>query len=170
MKKKRKRAKASWLCVCLCVYGVRGGSIVPMQSGGLGLWASKSGGGHGKETSMSEPHRGDKMAGRDSFQVWSVFKDPCLLLNLAIHLWSLQKAPQSQRQNWWLRDCGYLTNKRFIDSECSAVCKLRSLCEQAGEFKLVLDVQDKLFCFGTCREWAQQRFIVEGFECTDGIK
>lgn len=81
-----------------------------------------------------------------------------------------KKASQSQRQNWWLRDCGYLTNKRFIDSEWNAVCKLRSLCEQAGEFKLVLDVQDRPFCFGTCREWAQQRFIVEGFECTDGIK
>lgn len=41
-----------------------GSAIVPMQSGGSGLWASQSRGGHGKETSMSEPHRGDKMAGR----------------------------------------------------------------------------------------------------------
>lgn len=30
-----------------------------------------------------------------------------------------------------------------MDSECNAACKLRSLCEQTGEFKLLLDVQDR---------------------------
>lgn len=30
-----------------------------------------------------------------------------------------------------------------MDSECNTVCKLRSLCEQAGVFKPLLDVQDR---------------------------
>lgn len=46
--------------------------------------------------------------------------------------------------------------------QCTAVCKLRLLCEEAGELKLLLDVQE---CFGLVPAVSeQQRLIVEGFD------
>lgn len=113
-----------------------GGPIVPMLSGGLGLWASWSREGHGKETSLAEE---TKWLADGSFRLKSIFKDPCLFLNLTIHLWSWHKAPESQRQSLGLWYRGYLINKRFLDSECNAVCKLGLLCEQVEELKPVSD-------------------------------
>lgn len=71
-------------------------------------------GGHGKEIKARLNHREEPEWPTDgSFQVWSVFKSPCSLLNLSIHLSSLQTASLSQRQRLRLWGCDYLANKRF---------------------------------------------------------
>lgn len=81
-----------------------------------------------------------------SFPEWSVFKKPRLLLNLAILLWSSQKALWSQRQNWWLRDCGYLTNKRLKKVNTAQYAGWDQ--QERRVFKSLLNVWDSLLLFG----------------------
>lgn len=61
-----------------------------------------------------------------------------------------KKASESQSQNWWLRDCGYLTNK-ILRGQWMMLCTGWACVEKAGQFKLGLDVQDRLNWSGTCR-------------------